>query len=138
MTQPNFDASALTDLAATFARRGKAIRYHGNLSVAREVEVDDGAERLNINYADSWSLGIRLYFSAWDTGEWWFLACQKRAGQNAGWLFKYELRGELGQRSAAALVKSFEDSMLVGYWSAGEPFTKLQEVWQVSQQPAEA
>ncbi len=51
MTQPKFDAPALADLATELARRGKAIRYGGGkLSVSRQVEADDGAERLNIEY----------------------------------------------------------------------------------------
>jgi hypothetical protein len=138
MIQPKFDAPALADLAAAFARRGKAIRYHGKLSVSREVEADDCTERLNIDYASVSSLGIRLRFSAWANGDWWFLACQPRAGRNAGWLFEHELRGELAHRPADALVKSFEDSMLVGYWSEGEQLTKLQAIWQVSPRSAEA
>ena len=35
MPDPKFDAPALVDLAASFARRGKAIRYHGELSISR-------------------------------------------------------------------------------------------------------
>jgi hypothetical protein len=135
MTHPKFDAPALADLAAAFARRGKAIRYHGKLSVSREVEADDGTERLNIDYGSVSSLGIRLRFSAWASGDWWFLAFQSRAGRNASWLFKHELRGELAHHPADALVKSFEDSILVGYWSAGEQLTKLQEIWQVLPPP---
>lgn len=114
MAHPEFDAPALVDLAAAFARRRKAIHYHGKLFVSREVEADDGTERLNIDYASISPLGIRLRFSAWATGDWWFLTCQPRAGRNAGWLFKHELRGALAHRLADALVKSFEDSMLVG------------------------
>jgi hypothetical protein len=135
---PKFDAPSLVDLAAAFAHRGKAIRYHGKLSVSREVEADYGTERLNIDYASVSPPGVRLRFSAWASGDWWFLACQSRAGRNAGWLFKHELRGELGRHPADSLVKSFEDSMLVGYWSAGEQLTKLQEIWQVLPRPAEA
>jgi hypothetical protein len=138
MTHPKFDAPTLIDLAAAFARRRKAIRYHGKLSISREVEADDGMERLNIDYASVSSLGIRLRFSAWATGDWWFLACQSRAGRNAGWLFKHELRAELAHRPADVLVKSFEDSMLVGYWSEGERLTKLHEIWQVSPRSAGA
>src|SRR5262245_27472835 len=137
-THPTFNAPGLADLAAAFARRGKAIRYHGKLSVSRNVEADDGMERLNIDYASVSSLGIRLRFSACTSGDWWFLACRSRAGRNAGWLFKHELRGELAHRPADALVKSFEDSMLVAYWSEGEQLTKLQEIWQVSSRSAEA
>jgi hypothetical protein len=137
MVHPKFDAPTLADLEAAFARRGKAIRYHGKLSVSRDVE-EDSTERLNIDYASVSSLGIRLRFSAWATGDWWFLTCQPQAGQNAGWLFKHELRGELAHRLADALVKSFEDSMLVGFWSEGEQLTKLQETWQVSRHSAEA
>jgi len=138
MTLPTFDAPALADLVAAFARRGKAIGYHGKLTVSREVEADDGTERLNIDYASVSSLGIRLRFSGWAGGDWWFLAYQSRAGQNAGWLFKHELRGELAHHPADALVKSFEDSMLVGYWSAGQQLAKLQEIWQPLPRSAEA
>jgi hypothetical protein len=137
MTHPKIDAPALADLAAVFTRRGKAIRYHGKLSVSREVE-EDSTERLNIDYASILSPGVRLRFSAWATGEWWFLTCQPRAGRSAGWLFKHELRGELAHRLADALVKSFEDSMLVGYCSESEQLTKLREIWQVSPRSAEA
>src|SRR5262245_46590335 len=110
MTQSKFDAPALADLAAAIARRGKAIRNHGKLSVSREVEAEDGTERLNIDYASVSSVGMRPRFSAWATGDWWFLACQSRAGRNAGWVFKHELRGSLAHRLATAFVKSFEDS----------------------------
>jgi len=137
MTHPKFDAPALANLVAAFARRGKAIRYHGRLSVSREVE-EHSTERLNIDYASIGPVGTRLLLSAWATGDWWFLTCQPRAGRNAGWLFKHELRGESAHRLADALVKSFEDSMLVGYWSEGEQLTKLQEIWQVSPRSAEA
>jgi hypothetical protein len=138
MTHPTFDAPGLADLAAAFARRGKAIRYYGKFSISREVEADDGTERLNVDYASVSSLGIRLRFSAWSSGDWWFLACQRRAGRNAGWLFKHELKGELANRAADAIVKSFENSKLVGYWSAGDQLTNLQDVWQVLSRPAEA
>ena len=138
ITHPTFDALAVTDLAVAFARRGKAIRYHGKLSISREVEADDGMERLNIDYRSVSSLDVQLRFSAWVSGDWWFCVWQRRAGRNAGWLFKHELRGELLHRPADAFVKSFEDSMLVRHWSAGEQLTNLQEIWQVSSRPAEA
>jgi hypothetical protein len=137
-THPKFDAPALADLAAGFARRGKAIRQHGKLTVSREVETDNSTERLNVDYASVSSRGVRLRFSAWTGGDWWFLACQRRAGRNAGWRFKHELRGELAGHATAALVKAWEDSMLVGYWPSPEQLTKLQEIWQVSSRPGEA
>jgi hypothetical protein len=131
---PKFETPALGGVAAAFHRRGKAIRHHGEFSVTHEIEGDN--ERLNADYSGLSKLHLRL--SVWDTGDWWFLACQPRPGPSGGWLFKHELRGELGRRPAEALVKAFEDSMLVGYWSADEQSAKLQEVWQVSRRPAEA
>jgi hypothetical protein len=94
VTHPKFEASALADLAGAFARRGKAIRYDGKLSIAHEVDAD-GMERLNVDFASVSSLGIRRRLSAWASRNWWFLACQSRAGRNAGWLFEHELRGDL-------------------------------------------
>jgi hypothetical protein len=131
---PRFETPALADVAAAFHRRGKAIQYHGKLSVTREIEGED--ERLNADCSGLSKLHLRL--SVWGTGDWWFLACQLRPGPNGGWLFKYELRGEMGRHPAEALVRAFEDSMLVGHWSADEQSAKLQEVWQISQRPAEA
>lgn len=137
MPHPKFDAPALADLVAAFARRGKAIRYHGKLAFSREVEADDDTERLNIDFGSVASRGIRLRFSAWASGEWWFVAYQSRAGRNAGWLFKHELRGELALHTADSLVKSFEDSMLVGNWAADEQITELQNIWQILPRPTE-
>ena len=131
---PSFEWLALDAVAAAFRRRGKAIRYHGKLSVTREI--DAGEERLNVDYSGLFKLQLRL--SVWSTGDWWLLACQPRPGRAGGWLFKHELRGELANRVAVVLVKSFEDSMLVGYWSAPEQLTKLQELWQVPRRSAEA
>jgi hypothetical protein len=103
------------------------------LSVAREI--DGGGERLDVDHRSTLKLLLRL--SVWDTGEWWFLACQCRPGRTGGWLFKHELRGELGGRPPEAFVKAFEDSMLVGYFPAQEQLAKLQEVWHLPRRPAE-
>ena len=130
--QVKFETPALADLAAAFQRRGKAIRYHGKFSATREIE---GGESLNADLATLSKLHLRL--SVWATGDWWFLICQPQPGRSGGWLFKHELRGELGDRPAEAFVKAFEDSMLVGYRFADEQFAKLQEVWQIPQRPAE-
>jgi len=129
-----FDTSALANLAAAFRRRGKAIRHHGEFSVTRETEGDD--ERLNADYSGRSKLNLRL--SAWGMGDWWFLACQSRPGRNGGWLFKHELRGKLDARPVEAIVKAFEDSMLLGYWAADEQFAKLKEVWHPPPRPDEA
>ena len=124
-----FETTALAKLAEAFRRRGKAIRYQGDFSISRETDGAD--ERLIADYSGHSKLRLRL--SAWGTGDWWFLACQSRPGRNGGWLLKHELRGKkLEGRPANALVKAFEDSMLVGYWAADEQFVKLQEVWQLS------
>ena len=131
MEHPKFETPRLADVATAFKGRGKAIRYHGELSVTREIEGDD--ERLNADYSGTSKLHLCL--SVWGTGEWWFLACQPRPDRSGGWLFKYELRGELGDRPGETFVKSFEDSMLVGYWSADEQLAKLQKVWPLSRQP---
>jgi hypothetical protein len=132
--QLKFETPALAALAAAFHRRGKAIRYHGELSVAREIE--GGDERLDVDHRSVLKLVLRL--SVWDTGEWWFLACQRRPGRTGGWVFKHELRGELDRRPAKAFVKAFEDSMLVAYWPAHEQLAKLREVWHLPQGQAEA
>ena len=132
--QLKFETPPLADLAAAFDRRGKAIRYHGDFSVTREVEGHD--ERLNADYSSLSKLHLRL--SVWGTGNWWFLACQPKPGRGGGWLIKHELRGEPGHRPAEAFVKAFEDSMLVGYWSADQQLAKLQDVWHIPRRPAEA
>ena len=130
-----FETTALAKLAEAFRRRGKAIRYQGDFSISRETDGAD--ERLIADYSGHSKLRLRL--SAWVTGDWWFLACRSRPGRNGGWLLKHELRGkQLEGRPADALVKAFEDSMLVGYWPADEQFAKLQAVWQLSRRPAEA
>lgn len=131
---PSFETPALAAVDAAFQRRGKAIRYQGDFVVTREIDGDD--ERLDAVYSGLSKLHLRL--TVWSTGDWWFLACQPRPGRGGGWLFKHELRGELGHRPAEALVKAFEDSMLVGHWSADEWPAKLHELWQVSRRPTKA
>jgi hypothetical protein len=131
---PIFESLTLDAVAAAFHRRGKAIRYQGDFSITRKI--DAGDERLDIDHRSILTLSLRL--SAWATGEWWFLACQRRPGRNGGWLFKHELRGELGGLSADAIVKAFQDSMQVAYWPALEQFSKLQEVWRIPRPTAEA
>lgn len=134
MGQPKFESLALDAVAAAFHRRGKAIRYRGEFSVTRDI--DAGDERLNVDYSGLFKLHLRL--SVWSTGDWWLLACQPRPGQAGGWLFKHELRGGLDDCAADAFVTSFEDSMLVGYWSPHEQLPKLQELWHVARRPSEA
>jgi hypothetical protein len=129
---PKFHTPSLDALAAAFGHRGKAIRYHGNLSVARETDGDH--ERLNVDYSGS----VQLRLSVWSTGDWWFLACKRQPRRAGGWMFKHELRGELGHRPSEALVKSFEDSRLVGYYSPDEQLAKLQQLWHGSRRSAEA
>src|SRR5215207_1243495 len=87
MRQPIFESLTLDAVAAAFHRRGKAMRYHGEFSVTREI--DAGDERLNVDYSGLAKLQLRL--SVWITGDWWFLACQPQPGRNGGWLFKHEL-----------------------------------------------
>jgi hypothetical protein len=130
--QPQFETPALADLASAFHRRGKAIRYRGEFSVTRAV--DDGNERLNADYSGMFKLHLRL--SVWGTGDWWFLARQRRHGRTGGCLFKLELRGDSNHRPAEAFVKAFEDSMLAGYWAADEQLTELQKVWHIQRPPA--
>lgn len=134
MDMPEFDMPALADLAAAFRRRGKAIRHYGDLGVTREAEASQ--ERLNVDYSGPSKLQLR--FSVWSTGDWWFLACQPRPGREGGWLFKHELRGDVEDRAGDAFVKSFEDSMLLGYWSADERLAKLRGLWHVSRRRAGA
>lgn len=134
MRRPVFDSLTLNAVADAFHRRGKAIRYHGKFSAKRKI--DAGNERLDVEYSGLRKLQMSL--SLWSTGEWWFLTCQCRPGKNGGWLFKHELRGESGNRPADAIVKSFEDSKLVGYWSADEQLAKLEEVWHLRPRRSEA
>ena len=126
MDQPEFQAPVLAALAAAFCRRAKAIRYHGNISLAREIDADD--ERLNFDYTGTSKLHLRL--SVWSTGDLWFLACQRGSGRNGGWRFKYQVSGQVADRPPASIVESFEASMLVGHWYAGEQLSKLQKIWQ--------
>jgi hypothetical protein len=130
--RPSFSTPSLAALAAAFGRRGKAIRYHGNLSVASEIEGDD--ERLNVDYSGS----VRLRLSVWSSGDWWFLACRPGPRRAGGWMFKHELRGELGTRPSEAFVKSFEESLLVGYYAPDEHLARLQQLWHGSRRSAEA
>ena len=132
--RPIFESLTLDAVAVAFHRRGKALRYQGDLSMTRQI--DAGDERLSIHHRST--LDLSLKFSAWATGEWWFLACQRRPGRNGGWLFKHELRGELDRLCAEGIVKAFEDSRLVAYWPALEQLTKLQEVWHLPRRAAEA
>jgi hypothetical protein len=134
MRRPIFDSLTLDAVADAFHRRGKAIRYHGKLSATRTI--DAGDERLDVGYSGLRKL--RMSLSVWSNGEWWFLVFQARPGRNGGWLFKHELRGELGNRPADAIVKSFEDSRLTGYWPADEQLAKLEEVWHLRRRPTEA
>jgi hypothetical protein len=129
MKKLSFNTSALADLAAAFHRRSKAIRYHGELLVTRELE-DDAVERLNVDYSELSKLRLRL--SAWSTGDWWFLACQRRPGRRGGWLFKHEIRGELDRRPAETIVQSFERSVIIAHWPAAEQLSRLKDVWDVS------
>lgn len=134
LRRPIFESLTLDAIAAAFHRRGKAIGHRGDLSMRREL--DAGDERLSIDHRSILTLSLQL--SVWATGEWWFLACQRRPGRNGGWLFKHELSGELDRRSAEAIVKAFEGSMLVAYWPALEQLTKLKEVWHLPRRAAEA
>ena len=109
--QLNFISPALADLAAAFRRRSKAVRYHGKLMLSREAQDND--ERLNVDCCDLAKLALRL--SVWSSGDWWLLACKPRPARDGGWLFKYELRGNLGRWDAEETVQWFEDSMLLTY-----------------------
>lgn len=134
MRRPIFDSLTLDAVAEAFHRRGKAIRYHGKFSANRKI--DAGDERLDVEHSGLSKLHMSL--SVWSSGDWWFLTSQPRPGRNGGWLFKHELRGELDRLPAEAIVKAFEDSMLVAYWPALEQLAKLQEVWNIPRPAAEA
>ena len=127
MQRPEFSAPFLSAIADAFLRRGKAIRYQAKLLIQREIDANE--ERLNVDYEGTFKLRLRL--SVWITGDWWFLACQQKPGRSRGWLFKHELRGVLGHLRAESIVKSFEDSMLIGYWSPAERLAKLYDIWRL-------
>lgn len=132
--RPVFDSMTLDALADAFHRRGKAIRYRGAFSTRRTI--DAGEERLDVEYTESGKL--RMSLCTWASGEWWFLICQRRPGKLGGWLFKHELRGDSGNRPADAIVKSFEDSRLVGYGCPDEQLAELEEVWHLRPRRSES
>ena len=62
-----FESALLRDIVSGLERRGKAIRYRGELECSRVVE--DSTERLNVDFAAISRFRVRL--GVWPDGALW-------------------------------------------------------------------
>jgi hypothetical protein len=109
---PVFDSPLLTEIAAAFLGRRKAIAYKtrtsSDLSCTREFsETQTGThERLNLDIR-----GGHLRLSVWADASLWLSVCVRAAGRNAGWGFQDAFHGDAGDASAATLVSMIEATL---------------------------
>ena len=129
---PAFDSPLLQEVAVTFARRRKAIRYRAGWSCDREFsEAADGTvERFNLDLRPN---GGDLRLSVWADGGLWVCLCVARPGRNAGWAFLDQFHGCIADVSPATLVgmveATFAESFRPGESDPGAYRERLRTIW---------
>lgn len=88
-------------------RRGKAIRYHGDLEFSRSVE--DSFERLNVDYAAT--RGFRVRMSIWSDGVCWLGITKPGPRRTGGWEYCESFYSHLESVSEEGVVERFEQTI---------------------------
>lgn len=105
--QIQFESAFLTEIVTAFEQRGKAIRYHGELKLSRDLE--ESGERLNVDHEGLDRCRVRL--SIWADGVFWMGMTQPGPRREGGWAFKDEFSGNLRDKNAARVVVRFEETI---------------------------
>jgi hypothetical protein len=104
---PSFESALLRDIASAIERRGKAIRYHGELKCSRAVE--DSIERLNVDFTAI--SGFRLRLSVWPDGVLWLGITEPGSKRIGGWKYRDEFHCQLQGLAAQGIVERFEQTI---------------------------
>ena len=124
VTSP-FESALLRQIADGFERRGKAIRYHGELECSRAVE--DSIERLNVDFTAI--VGCRVRLSVWSDGVLWLGITEPGPRRTGGWAYRNEFHSHLDSLDACSVVERFEQTIhsprqARGFWPASQDETK--------------
>ena len=120
-----FESALLREIASAVERRGKAIRYHGDLECSRAVE--DSIERLNVDFAAI--LGFRVRLSIWSDGVLWLGITKPGPKSTGGWAYRDEFHSHLDSLDAHGVVERFEQTIhsptqARGFWPASDDETR--------------
>jgi hypothetical protein len=102
-----FISVLLQNLAEAIELRGKAIRYHGILSVSRLIE--EPGERLNVDITAI--LGHRVRLSVWSDGAIWLNVNKPGPRRAGGWEYNRKLRGQIEKECPAEIVSRLESTI---------------------------
>ena len=128
-TISEFESESLSDLAAAFRARSKAVSYlTSSWSISRE-QADDESERMNVD-AKHFHDDIRL--SVWADRVVWFRLC--RGPAKNGWKFMLSFDGDATSVTDAEIVEQFVASCsrgacnsLLAIWSNVSPNVERSE-----------
>lgn len=114
---PEFTSDYLAEIVAALRMRSKGITYHApGWSCTREIESEDGTERLNVDL-DVFDSQMRL--SIWADCKMWFRAC---AGGKNGWEFMLSFHGDCTSAPPEEMVDLLKQSLAL-------PNTQLLDIW---------
>lgn len=102
-----FESALLHAIAVAVERRGKAIRYHGELECTRDIEAT--GERLNIDFTGLDRFHVRI--SVWADAVLWIGITQPGPNRTGGWKFYDEFNSEVTELDAAEIVERFEQTI---------------------------
>src|SRR6185436_17017215 len=102
-----FESALLNDIASAIERRGKAIRYRGELKCSGAVE--DSVERLNVDFTAI--SGFRVRLSVWPDGALWLGITEPGSKRAGGWKYRDEFHSLLQGLDAYGVVARFEQTI---------------------------